>query len=223
VHQFERTLAAQQLHGGVLQHRHVQPGAGAMRLPERHRRRVLRVGHQDAGQKRRGRLPEPVQRQGPVRFGLLQMRSRLLRRRLLHVPRPPRQTPADRRRVGRTQAPATDLRVPTAAQVQRQRGPTTNRSTRRADVLRTPPLVAPPRGGPARGGPVLAAHPHAVRVSGRRGRRRRVAGVNDFFHEAIEYVDSTWEWSKSVGWRNTIMVFPGIGARASGSRASRVR
>lgn len=34
-------------------------------------------------------------------------------------------------------------------------------------------------------------------------------GVNDFFHEAIEYVDSTWEWSKSVGWRNTIMVFPG--------------
>ena len=33
--------------------------------------------------------------------------------------------------------------------------------------------------------------------------------VTNFFHEAIEYVDNTWEWSKKHEWRNTIMVFTG--------------
>ena len=33
--------------------------------------------------------------------------------------------------------------------------------------------------------------------------------MTDFFHEAIEYVDNTWEWSKKHEWRNTIMVFTG--------------
>ena len=57
-------LAAQQLLEGVLQHRHLQPGAGTMRLPEGHEGGIVRGRPEDAAQEGRWRLPQPVQLPG---------------------------------------------------------------------------------------------------------------------------------------------------------------